>query len=118
MRKATLALAAAALLALGVGPAVGAPPAGHFEQVEAVCNGTPVTATVTNGASFWIGETHYVVVSFTGTFTPVEGEPETFTQTFGQKRGLRDRITCTGSETEPGVGTFSFEVTAAAVPGR
>jgi hypothetical protein len=100
-----------------VGPAAAAPPGAGLETVTATCAGQEVTATVTAGASFWIGEQHYLLSSFTGTFTPVEGDPETFTKTYGQRQGLAaGEITCTGSEEVPGEGTFTFVVTAVPVP--
>ncbi|MEU4602484.1 hypothetical protein AB0F43_05850 [Kribbella sp. NPDC023972] len=117
--KARAAIASSlALLAstVFVGTAAAAPPGAGLETVQATCGGQEVTATVTAGATFWVGEQHYLLTSFTGTFTPVEGEPETFTKTYGQRQGLADEITCTGTEEVPGEGTFTFVVTAVPVP--
>ena len=105
------------LLAVAV-PALAAPPGNGLEQIQGVtCNGEPVdVVTATNGTSFWIGEQHYTMTSFTGTFTPTGGDSETFSQSYGQKRGLAGpAITCTGSDTSPD-GTFEFVVTAVPVP--
>jgi hypothetical protein len=108
-------------LAAGLAALVLAAPASAAptkEQVQATCNGEEVTINVSGGSSFWIGDSHYVLKSFSGTFTPAGGGPvETFTKTFGQKRGLTQTIRCTGSESSP-FGTFTFDVTGVKVGPR
>ena len=119
MRKTFLALLVAAAAAVLAGPAAAAPPGGGLESFEVTCDGQQVTVNVSSGATFWLGDQHYVLTSFTGTFTPEEGEAETMTQTYGQRRGLAgSEITCTASFEEPGEGTFDVLVTAVAVPPR
>ena len=114
MRVALLALLSGALFAA---PAAAAPPGQGLESFPLTCDGTTVTATVSSGASFWIGDQHYVLTSFTGTFTPEGGRPETFTRTFAQKTGLAgSEITCSATFVEPGVGTFAITATGVAVP--
>jgi hypothetical protein len=117
MKKVRVALLALLSVAVFAAPAAAAPPGQGLESFELTCDGTAVTATTSSGASFWIGDQHYVLTSFTGTFTPEEGTPETFTQTFGQKAGLAgSEITCSGTLVEPGVGTFTLTATGVAVP--
>ena len=110
MRVALLALLSVAVFAA---PAAAAPPGQGLESFPLTCDGT----TVSSGASFWMGDQHYVLTSFTGTFTPEGGRPETFTRTFGQKTGLAgSEITCSATFVEPGVGTFAIMATGVAVP--
>ena len=117
MKKVLLALLIIVSTVAVAAPATAAPPGKGLETFEVMCGEQPATVTVSAGSSFWIGDQHYVLTSFTGTFTPEEGEPETFTQTFGAKRGLAgDEITCTATFVEPGEGTFTVVVTAVAVP--
>jgi hypothetical protein len=75
-----------------------------------------VTVHASSGQSAWVNNTHYVVLTFTGTFTPISGSPTTFTKTYGQKTGFRSpRYTCTGSQTDSS-GTFAFTATVAKTP--
>jgi hypothetical protein len=114
--KATIVSLFALALTLLATPAVAAPPGGGLETIPVTCDGQEVTVTVSGGASFWIEDQHYVLTSFTGTFTPAEGEPETFTKTYGQKTGLAgSEITCTATF-EEAEGTFEIRVSAVAVP--
>ena len=100
MRVALLALLSVAVFAA---PAAAAPPGQGLESFPLTCDGT----TVSSGASFWMGDQHYVLTSFTGTFTPEGGRPETSTRTFGQKTGLAgSEITSSATFVEPGVGTL------------
>jgi hypothetical protein len=118
MKKVRVALLALLSVAVFAAPAAAAPPGQGLESFELDCDGTTVTATTSSGASFWIGDQHYVLTSFTGTFTPEGGgTPETFTQTFGEKAGLAgSEITCNATFVEPGEGTFALTATGVAVP--
>jgi hypothetical protein len=117
VKKVRVALLALLSVAVFAAPAAAAPPGQGLESFELTCDGTTVTATTSSGASFWIGDQHYVLTSFTGTFTPEDGTPETFTQTFGEKTGLAgSEITCSATFVEPGVGTFAITATGVAVP--
>ena len=87
------------------------------QTLTATCSvlGT-VTVHASNGQSAWVNNTHYVVLRFTGTFTPVTGTPTTFTKVYGQKTGFTGtKYTCTGSQTDSS-GTFSFTATVARTP--
>lgn len=108
--------ALAASLRVLAGSALAAPPGRGLETVEVSCAGIATEVTVTGGSSFWIGDTHYVLVSFEGTFTPTEGEPESFVQRYGRKVGRGYvAISCTGSESDES-GTFTFVAEGVAVP--
>jgi hypothetical protein len=74
-----------------------------------------VTVHASNGQSAWVNNTHWVVLRLTGTFTPVGGQPSTFTKVYGHKTGFAHRTTdtCSGSQTDPAGNTFSFQVTVA-----
>lgn len=118
MRKVRVALLALVSVAVFAAPAAAAPPGQGLEALPTTCDGTATTVTALAGASFWVGDQHYLLTSFTGTFTPEGGgTPETFTMTFGQKTGLGgSEITCSGSVVEPGEETFAFTATGVAVP--
>jgi hypothetical protein len=75
-----------------------------------------VTVHASNGQSAWVNNTHYVVLRFTGTFTPVVGASTTFTKTYGHKTGFTGtKYTCSGSQTDAS-GTFAFTATVAKTP--
>ena len=75
-----------------------------------------VTVHASSGQSAWVNNTHYVTLAFTGTFTPVNGTPTTFTKTYGKKSGFKGQhYTCSGSQTDA-TGTFSFTATVARTP--
>ena len=112
LRAGMLAATSAALLVPAA--AAGAPRGNGLDTTPAVCAGQETVVTHSAGSTFWLGDDHYVITVFTGTFTPVGGEPETFTKTSGNKNGLGPTITCTGSESDAS-GTFAFEVTGALV---
>jgi hypothetical protein len=118
MKKVRVALLALLSVAMFAAPAAAAPPGQGLESFPVTCAGTTITVTASAGASFWIGNQHYVLTSLTGTFTPEGGgTPETFTQTYGVKAGLAgSEITCSGAFVEPGEGTFAFTATGVAVP--
>jgi hypothetical protein len=109
---------AGALAALTVTSALGAGSHGKGGQtITATCNilGT-VTVHASSGQSAWVNNTHYVTLAFTGTFTPVNGTPSTFTKTYGHKSGFTGQhYTCLGSQTDSS-GTFSFTATVAKTP--
>jgi hypothetical protein len=119
MKRRWLALPALVAMSLVfAGPTAAAPPGKGLESFHVTCDGgTHAIATVSAGSAFWIGAQQYVLTSFSGTFTPEQGAPESFTQTFGQKKGLAGTlITCTGTFAEPGIGTLDFIATGVAVP--
>lgn len=109
----------AAVLALG-GLAAGSALASHggkgSQTLTATCtvNGT-VTVHASSGQSVWVNNTHWVVLTFTGTFTPAGGTPQTFTKVYGHKYGLmkRTKDSCTGSQTDANGNTFQFTATVA-----
>jgi len=75
-----------------------------------------VTVHASNGQSAWVNNVHYVVLSFSGTFTPVTGPAQSFTKNYGHKSGFTGtKYTCTGSQTDTS-GTFSFTATVARTP--
>jgi hypothetical protein len=73
-----------------------------------------VTVHASNGQSAWVNNAHWVVLRFTGTFTPAGGQPQTFTKVYGHKHGFLKRTvdSCTGSQSEDG-NTFVFTATVA-----
>ena len=117
MRQVLRALLALLTVVALAAPAAAAPPGNGLEQVEGVtCNGEPAAVTASNGISFWIDDQQYVMTSFDLTFTPDGGDPETFSQTYGQKSGLSGpAITCTATFDDP-EGTVSLVVVAVPVP--
>jgi hypothetical protein len=89
-----------------------------FESFPATCEGQtePVRVTTGGGASFWLDGQHYLLTSIDATFVPDQGEPRTFTKTYGQRMRLGgSEITCTAVIEDP-EGTVTFIVTAVAVP--
>ena len=85
------------------------------QAISATCtvNGA-VTVHASNGQSAWVNNTHWVVLRFTGTFTPTVGTPQTFTKVYGHKTGFLKRTvdTCSGSQSDTS-GTFAFTATVA-----
>src|SRR6476469_6928150 len=73
-----------------------------------------VTVHASNGQSAWVNNTHWVVLRFTGTFTPTGGTAQTFTKVYGHKKGLMKRTidTCSGVQSDSS-GTFAFTATVA-----
>jgi hypothetical protein len=71
-----------------------------------------VTVHASAGASAWVSNHHYVLVTLAGTFTPTTGTPMSFTKNYGHKTGLKTRDTCTGTQTSAD-GTLSFTATVA-----
>jgi hypothetical protein len=103
-----------ALLGLIVlaGPAAAAPPGAGLETIPVTCNGMPATVTASSGASFFIGDQHYVLTSITFT-----AGGETATKTYGTRTGLAgSEITCTATLTDPVEGTVHIVATGVAVP--
>ena len=102
------------LAALGVSTALARGDKGS-QTLSATCsvNGA-VTVHASSGQSAWVNNTHWVVLRFTGTFTPAGGTPQTFTKVYGHKKGLMKRTidTCSGSQSENG-NTFAFTATVA-----
>ncbi len=118
MKRLISVLAATCLLAaLGVTSAFAGGSNGKGGQtITATCTvlGT-VTVHASSGQSAWVGNTHYVTVWFTGTFTPTGGQPMTFTKRYGTKSGFGPRYTCTGSQSDS-TGTFTFTAVVAKTP--
>lgn len=110
MRKLMCVLALAGVLTLGtVATATGSNGKKSSQPMTASCTvlGT-VSVHASSGASAWVNSNHYLLVKLTGTFTPLSGQPLTFTKTYGHKTGLRSpRYMCTGSQSDS-TGTFSF----------
>jgi hypothetical protein len=119
MRKfACVLVLVSSLAALAVTSAVAGGSNGNGGQtVTATCTvlGT-VTVHASSGQSAWVGTTHYVVLKFSGTFTPTGGQPMSFTKIYGKKSGFSGtQYTCSGTQTSPD-GTFSFTATVAKTP--
>ena len=115
--KARLAIvSSSALLGLAAfaGPAAAAPPGEGFDTFPATCDGHPVTVTAANGsgASFWLGDQHYLLTSIHATAGPgIE-----FSKDYGHRTGLKGtEIQCTAVIEEP-EGLITINVTAVAVP--
>ena len=102
------------LAAIGVSTALARGGKGG-QTISATCtvNGA-VTVHASSGQSAWVNNTHWVVLRFTGTFTPAGGTAQTFTKVYGHKTGFVSRThdTCSGSQTNSS-GTFSFTVVVA-----
>jgi hypothetical protein len=85
------------------------------QTISATCtvNGA-VTVHASNGQSAWVNNTHWVVLRFTGTFTPTGGTAQTFTKVYGHKTGFLKRTvdTCSGTQSDSS-GTFAFTATVA-----
>jgi hypothetical protein len=62
-----------------------------------------------------VNNTHWVVISLSGTLTLSNGTSTQFTKTYGHKHGLvkRGTQTCKGSQTDASGNTFSFIATVA-----
>jgi hypothetical protein len=105
------------LAAIAVAPAFGGGGSGKgHETISATCTVLgSVTVHANSGASAWVGNTHYVLLRFQGTFTPVSGPAQSFTKVYGKKSAFRTTYTCTGSESDA-TGTFSFTATVARTP--
>jgi hypothetical protein len=105
------------LAAVAVTQAVAGGSSGKGGQtITATCTvlGT-VTVHASSGQSAWVGDTHYIVLKFSGTFTPTTGPAQTFTKTYGKKTAFHTTYTCTGSQSDSS-GTFSFTATVAKTP--
>ena len=114
-----LAAMGVAVLAIGTGSAFGAGSNGNGQQViTASCTTAgDVTVYTSSGQSAWVDDTHWVVQSFSGTFTTTGGETFSFSKTYGNKTGFSGAQECTGSQTEDG-GTFTFDVWVAPNPNK
>lgn len=109
-------VAVLAFAGLAASAAVGAGHGKGLKTMTATCtvNGT-VTVHASSGQSAWVNNAHWVVLRFTGTFTPAGGTPQTFTKVYGRKVGFQKRTmdTCSGSQTDTSGNTFSFTATVA-----
>ena len=86
------------------------------QTMQATCTTAGnVTVHASNGQSAWVNNTHWVVLRFTGTFTPAGGSAQTFTKVYGHKAGFLKRSvdTCSGSSTDTSGNTFAFTATVA-----
>ena len=102
-------------LAAFAGPAAAAPPGAGFDTFPATCEGlgeVTVTAANGSGASFWLGDQHYLLTSIHATAGPgIE-----FNKDYGHRTGLQGtEIQCTAVIEEP-EGLITIDVTAVAVP--
>jgi hypothetical protein len=123
MRKMLVASVMSTIAIVGTAvPAVAQPP-GQADSPEAfVCDGED-TLIVTAGRNGWIDDTKYHAVTFSieGTFTPIGGTPQPFSESKiwagGKDANSPDLITCTSdfSETDE-TGTVEAHVEITAVP--
>ena len=115
---ATMIAVVAAVLAA---PATANTPKGHGLQTfgDFQCQGLG-SVTIFGPASGPVGFTttglHLVALSFSGTFTDLEGNVFTFSKSFGEKKGLTTTYTCTATFVVPGEGTERITVVAGVVP--
>ena len=108
-------LAAVVVLSAMLLPAIPAPatPSGNGLQTFETTNCG--TVTTGGGASFYVYGQKYLTETFTGTFTPAGGSPETVSKTYGNRTGQTGAsISCSGSGDDGHGGTFSFTVTGVA----
>ena len=123
MRKMLVAGVMSAIAIIGTAvPAVAQPPGQEKNPEMFVCDGED-TLIVTAGRNGWIDDTKYHAVTFSieGTFTPVGGTPEPFSESKtwanGKDANSPDLVTCTQdiSETDE-TGTFEAHLVITAVP--
>jgi hypothetical protein len=106
MKQKVAIVASGALLGLAAfaSPAVAAPPGAGLETFPATCGSQAVTVTASAGASFWMGDQHYLLTSI--------DVPGMFHKDYGHRTGLQGtEVHCTA--TLDGV---TVNVTAVAVP--
>src|SRR5215212_7657704 len=101
MKARVAIVSSTALLGLAAfpSPAAAAPPGAGFDTFPATCGGAAVTVTAANGdgASFWIGDQHYLLTSIDAT-----AGPGMFHKDFGHRTGLQGtEIQCTAIIEEP-----------------
>jgi hypothetical protein len=103
------------LAALAVSSALAAGGGKGSQTMTATCGTGLVTVHASSGQSAWVNNTHWVVLRFTGTFTPAGGTPQTFTKVYGHKTGLMRRTIdhCSGSQTDTSGNMFAFTATVA-----
>lgn len=118
-RVLVVAAALAALGAAGAGAAWadGSNGKGH-PVVEATCTTSgDVVIHVTSGQSAWVDDSHWVVQSFSGTFTDSSGASTSFSKTYGSKSGFASGLQeCTGTQTYSDGSSFSFDTWVAPTP--
>jgi hypothetical protein len=113
MKARAAIISSSALLGLTAfaAPAAAAPPGAGLDTFTATCGGVPVTVTTGGGASFWLGDQHYLLTSIDAT-----SGPGTFHKDYGQRTGKQGtEIQCTAIIEEP-EGLVTVNVTAVAVP--
>jgi hypothetical protein len=113
MKARVAIVSSSALLGLTVfaAPAAAAPPG--LSTFPATCDGQAVTVTggTGNGASFWLGDQHYLLTSIDAT-----AGPGTFHKDYGHRTGLQGaEIQCTAVIVEP-ERSITIDVTAVTVP--
>ena len=112
MKKTLAAGAVLGAMLLPALPANAAPNGNGLQTFETIDCGTVTTG---GGASFYVEGQKYLTETFTGTFTPAGGSPETVTKTYGNRTGQTGAsISCSGSGDDGHGGTFSFTVTGVA----
>lgn len=123
-RSVAAALASVAALVLTSGTAGATPPGLLDRGAPYTCGDNEIVVFGGNGRSGWIGDTLYVATEFHGvaTFTPAEGEPETFRfdKTYGNGPA-GEPIFCTQSfqeVSEEGIFAIEVMVYAVKVPGH
>ncbi len=118
-RLTSLTVVALAFAALLVSAAFGAGGNGSAQQpVAATCTTSgAVTVHASSGQSAWVNNQHWVVLRFTGTYTPANSMTSyTFTKVYGHKNGLVKTGTaqsCTGTQTDANGNSFTFTATVA-----
>ena len=115
MRLATIVVAVIASAALLASVALAGNGKGQ-QTLTATCTTSGlVTVHASSGQSAWVNKTHWVVLKFSGTYTPAGGTAQSWTKTYGHKTGLVKRTvqSCSGSQTDSKGDTFSFTATVA-----
>jgi hypothetical protein len=116
MRRARILLVVLIVALSASSAAAATPPGKGLESFPATCNGQATTITASSGAAFWVADQKYVLQSITFVFTPTGGDPQTFTKTYGKRKGLTGPpIHCTGSFSDP-EGTATFDATGVPTP--
>lgn len=116
MKRLTSILAVAiASAALTMSTALAANGKGSQTLMATCTTSGSVTVHASSGQSAWVNGTHWVVLKFSGTFTPAGGTAQSFTKTYGHKTGLMKRTmqSCSGTQTAANGDTFSFTATVA-----
>jgi len=106
MKHKVAIVSSSALLGLAAfaSPAVAAPPGAGLVTFPATCGSQAVTVTASAGASFWMGDQHYLLTSIDA--------PGMFHKDYGHRTGLQGtEVQCTAT-----VEGVTVNVTAVTVP--